>query len=107
MPNRCSCANAFIAASRTRIWRNDLRIARRANSTSTNTSGSVANVISDSWTSIVSMTTTIAIALTTSAISVIAPCANISLRLSMSFVMRVIRRPTGMRSKNAARCAST
>src|SRR5262245_22660649 len=26
IPNRCSWANAFIAASRTRIWRNDVRI---------------------------------------------------------------------------------
>src|SRR5882672_9213146 len=53
------------------------------------------------------MTPMIATALSASLTMVIAPCANISLRLSMSLVMRVIKRPTGMRSKNAARWAST
>ena len=107
MPNRCSCANPFIAASRTRIWRNEVRIARRAYSTITNSSGRVVNVIRASRTSIASKITMITAALITSPMIVIAPCENISLRLSMSLVIRVMSRPTGMRSKNAARCAST
>ena len=84
-----------------------MRIARRAYSTITTRSGKVTNVTSASWMSLASSTTMIATALMTSPMIVIAPCENISLRLSMSLVIRVISRPTGMRSKNAARWAST
>jgi hypothetical protein len=49
----------------------------------------------------------IAVILIASANRVTTPAANISLMLSMSLVMRVISRPTGMRSKKAARRPST
>jgi hypothetical protein len=72
-----------------------------------NNSGSVITTMPVRDMSMRSKMNRIAIAFTASEMIVIAPCANISLRLSMSFVMRVIKRPTGIRSKNAARCAST
>ena len=107
MPDRCSCANAFMAASRTRICRNDSRMSRRAYSTRITSSGNVRKVMPVKRTSIASSTHTIANAFSRSATSVIAPWAKISFRDSMSFVMRVMSRPTGIVSKNAARCAST
>jgi hypothetical protein len=64
-------------------------------------------VNSVSSTSSDSMMIAIASMRTASVASVMTPDANISLTLSMSLVMRVSRRPTGMRSKNAARRDTT
>ena len=98
-----SCRKALMRASRILMSRYASRTFFRKSHAAMNTRGRTANVTRASRQSMTSMAIMMKATVNTSPKIVTTPEVNISFRTSTSLVSRVIRRPTGFRSKYASR----
>jgi len=94
-------------ASLSRMARKASRTSRRNSAAIPNSTGAAAIENSASFQSMPKMATRIIARRMTSPSRLTRPEANISFSASMSLVIRVMSRPTGVRSKNAADSDST
>ncbi len=106
IPVMFSCRKALIRAIQVRTVRYDSRTFRRNHCVTSTMSGSTAKVASARCQSITSSTTMMPRSVNTSPKIDTTPDVNRSFSTSTSLVTRVMRRPTGLRSKNrtSSRC---